>query len=126
MAIGTGTHPTTVLCAQALERYVNQGDLVIDVGCGSGNLSIASGVLGVKNVMSYDLDYVAISSTNYNASLYGLETTIHAQQNNLYDEINETVDVIASNILAEIIDIFVDDAWECLIQEGYFITSGII
>lgn len=126
MAFGTGTHPTTVLCAQALERYVKQGDLVIDVGCGSGILSIASGLLGAKNVMAYDLDDVAISSTNYNASLNGLETTIHAQQNNLLDEINETVDVIVSNILAEIIVTFVDDAWECLNQEGYFITSGII
>lgn len=126
MAFGTGTHPTTVLCVQALERYVKQGDLVIDVGCGSGILSIASGLLGAKNVMAYDLDDVAISSTNYNASLNGLETTIHAQQNNLLDEINETVDVIVSNILAEIIVTFVDDAWECLNQEGYFITSGII
>lgn len=126
MAFGTGTHPTTVLCAQALERYVKQGDLVIDVGCGSGILSIASGLLGAKNVMAYDLDDVAISSTNYNASLNGLETTIHAQQNNLLDGINETVDVIVSNILAEIIVTFVDDAWECLNQEGYFITSGII
>lgn len=126
MAFGTGTHPTTVLCVQALERYVKQGDLVIDVGCGSGILSIASGLLGAKNVMAYDLDDVAISSTNYNASLNGLETTIHAQQNNLLDGINETVDVIVSNILAEIIVTFVDDAWECLNQEGYFITSGII
>src|SRR5699024_8250098 len=126
MAFGTGTHPSTVLCVQSLERYVKQGDLVIDVGCGSGILSIASGLLGAKNVMAYDLDDVAISSTNYNASLNGLETTIHAQQNNLLDGINETVDVIVSNILAEIIVTFVDDAWECLNQEGYFITSGII
>src|SRR5699024_10045294 len=126
MAFGTGTHPTTMLCAKALEQYVEPGDNVIDVGCGSGVLSIASGLLGAKNVYAYDLDDVAVSSTKYNVSLNKLDNIVHVEQNNLLEGTEQTVNVIVSNILAEIIVTFVRDAWERLCEGGYFITSGII
>src|SRR5699024_2057878 len=66
MAFGTGTHPTTKLCIQALDRYVKTGDTVLDVGCGSGILSIAAGLLNAESVYAYDLDEVAVSSTRNN------------------------------------------------------------
>lgn len=126
MAFGTGTHPTTVLSIQALERYLNKEDVVIDVGCGSGVLSIASVLLGAKEVFAFDLDEVAVNSTNLNAKLNQLDRKIITKQNNLLDKVNMNVNVIVSNILAEIIVQFVDDAWNNLEKGGLFITSGII
>lgn len=126
MAFGTGTHPTTVLSIQALERFVNRDDLVIDVGCGSGVLSIASTLLGASKAYAYDLDEVAVSSTRSNASLNRLQDQIIAKPNNLLEGVNEEADIIVANILAEIILKFVQDAWNNLRSNGFFITSGII
>lgn len=126
MAFGTGTHPTTVLSVQALEDFVNKGDVVIDVGCGSGVLSIAASLLGAHHVYAYDLDDIAIKSTTSNVALNGLEDKVTAKQNDLLNQVEVSADVIVSNILAEIIVKFVQDAWENLKSKGLFITSGII
>ncbi|MFC4022746.1 50S ribosomal protein L11 methyltransferase [Oceanobacillus longus] len=126
MAFGTGTHPTTVLSIQALETYLTKEDIVIDVGCGSGVLSIAASKLGAKEVYAYDLDEIAVNSTKLNAKVNQLDQQIVVKQNNLLNNINMTADVIVSNILAEIIVQFVDDAWNNLVDGGLFITSGII
>lgn len=126
MAFGTGTHPTTKLSIQTLENYLNPEDVVLDVGSGSGVLSIASILLGAKEVHAYDLDIVAVKSSLSNVKLNQLENKIHVQQNDLLRGINRKVDVIVSNILAEIIIQFVADAWNNLKDDGLFITSGII
>ncbi|MFC3039106.1 50S ribosomal protein L11 methyltransferase [Virgibacillus xinjiangensis] len=126
MAFGTGTHPTTVLSIQALENYLQEGDKVIDVGSGSGVLSIASVLLGATEAHAFDLDDVAVKSTKLNAKLNKLEHKITARQNNLLNHVDIKADVIVSNILAEIIVRFIGDAWNNLAEEGLFITSGII
>jgi len=126
MAFGTGTHPTTVLSVRALEKYVNKGDAVIDVGSGSGVLSIASALLGAKTVRAFDLDEVAVSSTINNVKLNEVDNIVQASQNDLLQGIQGKVEVIVANILAEIILKFVDDAYELLNDGGFFITSGII
>jgi len=126
MAFGTGTHPTTILSIQALENYVKSDDIVIDVGCGSGVLSIASSLLGANHVYAYDLDDIAIKSTTSNVALNSLTDHITAQQNDLLNQVQVSADIIVSNILAEIIVKFVQDAWDNLKEDGYFITSGII
>lgn len=126
MAFGTGTHPTTILSIRALEKHVKKEDVVIDVGSGSGVLSIASALLGASNVYAYDLDDVAVKSTKVNAELNKLDNQIEAKQNNLLEQVNSKANVIVSNILAEIIIQFVDDAWETLEFDGLFIMSGII
>jgi ribosomal protein L11 methyltransferase len=126
MAFGTGTHPTTVLSIQALEKYIKKNDFVMDVGSGSGVLSIASAMMGATKVQAYDLDDVAVKSTELNAELNGMEKQITAQQNNLLENVNEQADVIVSNIIAEIIITFTDDAWNNLKEGGLFIISGII
>ncbi|WP_080874656.1 50S ribosomal protein L11 methyltransferase [Oceanobacillus timonensis] len=126
MAFGTGTHPTTVLSVQGLEAYVQSGDKVIDVGCGSGVLSIASVKLGAASVQAFDLDDIAVKSTNLNVKLNHLSNYVTAKQNNLLDGVEEQADVIVSNILAEIIVRFVEDAYSNLRPGGHFITSGII
>lgn len=126
MAFGTGTHPTTVLSIRALEEYVVQDDLIIDVGCGSGVLSIASSLLGARKVYAYDLDEIAVKSTKENAGINALQGEIIAKKNNLLDNIDVKADLIVSNILAEIIVKFVQEAWDNLKDSGFFITSGII
>lgn len=126
MAFGTGTHPTTVLSIRALEDYVTHDDLVIDVGCGSGVLSIAAGLLGARKVHAYDLDDIAVKSTALNVELNHLQDKIIAKPNNLLHDIDVEADIIVSNILAEIIVKFVQDAWNNLKPAGFFITSGII
>ena len=126
MAFGTGTHPTTILSIQALEQYLAQEDVVIDVGSGSGVLSIASALLGAKYVYAYDLDDVAVNSTRINAELNHLKDKIETKQNNLLEHVAIKANVIVSNILAEIIVKFVADAWNKLENNGLFITSGII
>lgn len=126
MAFGTGTHPTTILSMQALERYVQEGDVILDVGCGSGVLSIASILLGADTVHAYDLDEIAVNSTEYNARLNKVSGKIHPEQNNLLEHVHIKCDIIVSNILAEIIVQLIPNAWKNLKQEGVFITSGII
>lgn len=126
MAFGTGTHPTTKLSIQALEKYINKEDTVIDVGSGSGVLSIASVLLGAKEVFAYDLDPVAVKSTKENSKLNGLEHAILPMQKDLLKGAEHRADLIVSNILAEIIVQFIEDAWNNLNQDGLFITSGII
>ncbi|GEN31055.1 ribosomal protein L11 methyltransferase [Cerasibacillus quisquiliarum] len=126
MAFGTGTHPTTKLSIQALEKYIHKQDTVIDVGSGSGVLSIASVLLGAKEVFAYDLDPVAVKSTKENIKLNGLEHAVFPMQKDLLKGAEHQADLIVSNILAEIIVQFIEDAWNNLTRDGIFITSGII
>ncbi|AYV67194.1 MULTISPECIES: 50S ribosomal protein L11 methyltransferase [Niallia] len=126
MAFGTGTHPTTVLCIQALERIVKKGDMVIDVGTGSGVLSIAAAMLGAKSVLALDLDEVAVRSAKLNIKLNKVHEKTSVRQNNLLNGIEEQAEVIVANILAEVIVRFTDDVYRLLQKDGYFIASGII
>lgn len=126
MAFGTGTHPTTVMSIQALERTLKPGDYVIDVGTGSGVLSIAASMLKAEKVLALDLDEVAVQSAKVNIKLNKVDSNVTIKQNNLLDGITEKANIIVGNLLAEIILRFTNDAYQLLKSGGYFITSGII
>lgn len=126
MAFGTGTHPTTVLCIQALEKMLKKGDKVLDVGTGSGILSIASAYLGASSVLGVDLDEVAVKSAGLNVKLNKVQDTVTVRQNNLVDNIEEHVDVMLANLLAEIVVRLADGAEKLVKPGGYLISSGII
>ncbi|MFY0782245.1 50S ribosomal protein L11 methyltransferase [Peribacillus simplex] len=126
MAFGTGTHPTTVMCIQALERTVRSGDLVVDVGTGSGVLSIAAALLDAKRIQSLDLDEVAVQSAIQNVELNNVQDKVSVSKGNLLDGVNEQADVVVANILAEVIMRFTDDVAKVVKPGGYFIASGII
>jgi len=126
MAFGTGTHPTTILCLRALEKYLQPGDRVYDVGTGTAILSIAAVKLGASHVLAMDLDEVAVRSAQSNTELNQVNEQITVRQNNLLDGVEEQVEVVVANILAEVIVRFTDDVHRVLKPGGVFIASGII
>lgn len=126
MAFGTGTHPTTVMCLQGLEKVVKEGDTVIDIGTGSGVLSIGAAMLGAKSVHALDLDEVAVRSAKENVALNKVSDTVEVFHGNLLDTVKEPADVVVANILAEIIMSFTDDAFTIVKPGGLYVTSGII
>ena len=125
MAFGTGTHETTRMCIQALDKYVKEDSTVFDVGCGSGILAIAAAKLGAKKAVGVDLDPVAVESAKENVGFNGLDN-IEILYGNLVEVIEGKADIVVANIIAEVICILTEDVKRVLKEDGYFITSGII
>lgn len=125
MAFGTGTHETTRMCIQSLEKYVKEDSTVFDVGCGSGILAIAAAKLGSKMAVGVDLDPVAVESAKENVGCNNLEN-IQILYGNLVEVIDGKADIVVANIIAEVICILTEDVKRVLKDNGYFITSGII
>lgn len=138
MAFGTGTHPTTALCLRALESIVKGGEDVIDVGTGSGILSIGAIKLGAKRALALDLDPVAVKSAQENVALNGLSNEITVKESDLLSVLRPEghgassdigvelpVQIVVANILAEIILLFTNDVFEALRPGGLYLASGI-
>lgn len=136
MAFGTGTHPTTSLCLRTLDSVMQGGEEVIDVGTGSGILSIGAVHLGASRVLALDLDPVAVSSAKENVHLNGMEDKITVKESDLLAVITKDsgaeelgvklpVQIVLANILAEVILLFVDDVYKALQPGGIYIASGI-
>ncbi|MFM1631262.1 50S ribosomal protein L11 methyltransferase [Streptococcus mutans] len=126
MAFGTGTHPTTKMSLFALEQVLRGGETVIDVGTGSGVLSVASSLLGAKEIFAYDLDDVAVRVAQENIDLNAGTENIHVTVGDLLKGVAIEADVIVANILADILVNLTDDAYRLVKDEGYLIMSGII
>lgn len=126
MAFGTGTHPTTKLMLMALENVIRGGESLIDVGTGSGVLSIAAKQLGAGDVQAYDIDEVAVRFAQKNLDLNPVAADVKLGVNSLLDGIHTQVDVVVANILAEIIVPLIPQAFANLKPGGHFLASGII
>jgi ribosomal protein L11 methyltransferase len=126
MAFGTGGHETTSLCIKNLEKYVKPHDNIIDVGCGSGILSIAASYLTDGEIKAVDLDKLAVDVSRENFVLNNLENRITVEEASLLTKETKKYNVIVANILAHIIELMLDDAYNLLEDGGYYITSGII
>lgn len=126
LAFGTGAHPTTHLSLQALENSVRGNETILDVGTGSGVLSIAAKALGAGKVYAYDLDEVAVQSAYDNIQLNDYAKDVHISANDLLKGIEIEADIVVANILAEVIVPLIPDAWRVLKPGGLFLTSGII
>ncbi|KYG58016.1 50S ribosomal protein L11 methyltransferase [Planococcus maritimus] len=126
MAFGTGTHPTTVMSLQALEKHVERNHTVIDVGTGSGVLAIGAALLEAASVRALDLDEIAVKAAGLNVKLNKVQDRVDVFHGNLLEAIDNPADVVVANILAEIIMSFTDDAFQAVKPGGIYITSGII
>lgn len=127
MAFGTGGHETTRLVLEALERHIRGGETLLDVGCGSGILSIAALLLGAERTAGVDIDALAVKTAVENGELNGMRPpryTIH--QGNLVDKIGGEYDIVAANIVADAIISLSADIPPFLKPGGVYIASGII
>lgn len=125
-AFGTGTHETTRLCLKKIEEHLKVGDSVLDIGSGSGILSIAALKLGASHVTAIDIDTAATDATLENLELNGVAEHATVITGNLVDAVHETFDLVVANIIAEIIVILVPDVPARLGASGKFLASGIL
>ena len=126
LAFGTGTHPTTQLSLTALEQTIRGNESVLDVGTGSGVLSIASKLLGASKVTAFDIDEMATRVAKENIALNPTIGEIEVFENNLLVGVDQKSDLIVANILAEILLQMPEDAYRNLKDDGSLILSGII
>ncbi len=129
MAFGTGMHPSTRLCLAALEDVVRPGQALLDVGCGSGILSIAAARLGAAPILATDTDPIAVAATVENCRLNGVEKLVEARPGSLPApaQCPGGWPVIVVNILAEVIvDLLAAGLADLLAAEGRLVLSGII
>ncbi len=126
MAFGTGTHDTTRLCMELLEKYITPQDTVLDVGCGSGILAITAALLGANKIIGCDIDEVAVKVAGENAALNGVQDRIAFHQGDLTSQVEGSFQIICANIVADVIIRLSEDAGRYLAKDGIFITSGII
>ncbi len=124
LAFGTGTHPTTQLCIQALETILRGDEVILDVGTGSGVLTIASSLLGAKEIYAYDLDEMAVQAAKNNIALNDLTTEITVKENNLLKDVTIEADVVVANILAGIVMELIPDAMKVLKPGGFFVGNA--
>lgn len=126
MAFGTGTHETTYMCINVLQKYVKPGMDVIDVGCGSGILAITAAKLGAGRVLALDKDEVAVKVAEENIKLNHVQDTVSVRVNNLLEDIGTNADIIVANIVADVIIKLLQTVKTNLKDGGLFITGGII
>lgn len=127
LAFGTGSHPTTKLCLETLEKYIDESSTVLDIGCGSGILSIASLLLGAESAFGVDIDSLAVKTAMANAEENGFNSDrFNVVQGNLSDKVSGKYNVIVANIVADIIIEFNKEVGKFLDDDGVYITGGII
>ncbi|MDD4565903.1 MAG: 50S ribosomal protein L11 methyltransferase [Eubacteriales bacterium] len=127
MAFGTGTHPTTYLCIQLLEKYIEkEKDSVIDVGCGSGILSIAAVLLGASDVIAVDIDPVAVDVSKDNIEMNHLSSKIRVMEGDLTKGLDVKADIAVANLMADLIISLSKDISAHLRGKGIYISSGIL
>lgn len=128
MAFGTGTHPTTQMCLQALEQYVAPQQSLLDVGTGSGILAIAAAKLGAGKILGVDTDSMAVRTARENGALNGVDSAIVVEQGVLADVPEKGWDLVVVNILAPVIIMLLNecDLMGYVAPAGRLILSGII
>lgn len=127
LAFGTGGHNTTKLCLEQLEKVIKPGMDILDVGCGSGILSIASLLLGAKTATGVDIDALAVKTAIENGKINGfLYPQYNIIQGNLTDKISGKYDIVVANIVADIIIKLCGDVKQYMHPDSLFIVSGIV
>ena len=125
MAFGTGTHATTNLCIRLIQTHLKPGDAFLDVGTGSGILMIAAAKLGAGTVCGVDNDEVAMTVAENNLLANHIDS-YRLSTGNLVDDVRQTFEMVAANILAEVILMLLPDVKAVLKENGLLVCSGII
>ena len=130
-AFGTGSHPSTYLCLERMENISFANKKVLDIGSGSGILSIAAKLLGAEEVCAVDNDYLAINSTNSNfqlnfGNLNNLDTYLGYFDEVIFKYQLKKFDFVLCNILAEVIKEMIPNIYKCLRDNGEVVFSGIL
>ena len=129
MAFGTGTHETTSLCLMLIEKYLSdfpENKKVLDIGCGSGILSIAAALLGAGEVMAVEIDKDAVSVAAENVKLNGVLNNVSVVQGDLTKGIDFKADIIVANLMADLVMVLAESAANHMEDGGIFISSGIL
>ncbi len=126
MAFGTGTHETTAMCAEILAKHIKEGFSVANIGCGTGILSIIAAKCGAGLVDAVDNDIVAVKVAEDNVKLNGCDSVINIIHGTMDDLPERKYDLIAANIIADVIIGFAGQVPGYLKKNGMFVASGII
>ncbi len=126
LAFGTGTHETTRLVLQVIEKYAGKGKTFLDIGCGSGILAVAGLLLGCDSAVGVDIDEMAVKTAGENAQLNGVSDRFEVLCGNLTDKISGTYDIVAANIVADAIIMLSRDVGSFMKDDSVYIMSGII
>lgn len=126
MAFGTGTHETTSLCLKLMEDYLKPGDRVLDVGCGSGILSVGAALLGAGRTLAVDIDPEAVKVSLENVELNKCSSTVEVRQGDLVKGIDFKANVIVANLMADLVMMLSEHAAKHMASGGIYISSGIL
>lgn len=126
MAFGSGLHETTSMCIKALEKYMPEGAAVLDVGTGTGILAIAAALLGASGCLGIDIDDEAVRVGSENTARNGLADKIDIIKGDLTEGVDYKADVIAANLMADLVMRLSPAAAEHIREGGIYITSGIL
>jgi len=124
LAFGTGTHPSTALCLEWLDRELHEGAEVLDFGCGSGILALAAARLGAARVVAYDIDPQALLATRQNAEANGLSGQIRVCETAA--ELPASTEIILANILAGTLEGLAIPFARQLARGGRLLLAGIL
>lgn len=125
-AFGTGTHATTSLCLNILDGCVASGTKVLDIGCGSGILAIASVLLGADSALGVDIDAQSVKTAKENAEINNIKDKTEFIVGDLADKVEGKYNIVCANIVADVIIKLLPDVSRFLTDDGILIVSGII
>jgi ribosomal protein L11 methyltransferase len=128
MAFGTGAHETTRMCIAMLEEYLEPGNAVLDIGCGSGILAIAAAKLGAGAVLALDTDSVAVESAKKNVAINNKENIVLVKRADILHDTptDARFHIVVANIVADVIIELNKTVLKYLTRPGIYIVSGII
>ncbi len=125
-AFGTGTHATTSLCLGILDECVTDGVKVLDIGCGSGILAIASILLGAESALGVDIDAQSVKTATENAEINGISDKAKFIVGDLADKVTGKYNIVCANIVADVIIKLLPDVGQFMTDDGILIISGVI
>ncbi len=126
LAFGTGTHETTRLCLELLEKHVSPNDAVLDVGCGSGILSVAALLLGAKEAVGIDIDELAVKTAAENAKMNHVSDRFTALCGDLTEKVSGKYRIVLANIVADVLLRLTKNITAFMVNGAVYILSGII